>query len=117
MVDLIPAPARCSRNSAGCTSLDGDTALEAGPGTEGVARWLRANVGAATGLPFPERGEGGNRVVLGIAADLPPEGYRVVNDGGPYRIEGGDAAGVFWGAQTFRQLLGPDAFRRAPLRP
>jgi hexosaminidase len=117
MVDLIPAPARCSRNSAGCTSLDGDTALEAGPGTEGVARWLRANVGAATGLPFPERGEGGNRIVLGIAADLPPEGYRVVNDGGPYRIEGGDAAGVFWGAQTFRQLLGPDAFRRAPVRP
>ncbi|NEB79627.1 beta-N-acetylhexosaminidase, partial [Streptomyces sp. SID14478] len=30
-------------------------------------------------------------------------------------IEGGAAAGVFWGAQTLRQLLGPDAYRRAPV--
>ncbi|MFF8426071.1 beta-N-acetylhexosaminidase [Streptomyces sp. NPDC016566] len=116
-VDLIPAPARCSRNTAGRTSLGSGTALEARPGTEGVARWLRATVGAATGLPFPEAGEGADRLVLSIEPDLPPEGYRLVSDGGPYRIQGGGAAGVFWGAQTFRQLLGPDAFRRAPVRP
>ncbi len=30
-------------------------------------------------------------------------------------VRGGGPAGVFWGAQTLRQLLGPDAFRRAPL--
>ncbi|MCI3276390.1 beta-N-acetylhexosaminidase [Streptomyces cylindrosporus] len=117
MVDVIPAPANCTWNSPGYASLDAETALEAGPGTEGVARWLRATLGAATGLPFPETGDAHNRIVLGIDPDLPPEGYRVVNDGGPYRIRGGDAAGVFWGAQTFRQLLGPDAFRRAPVRP
>ncbi|MEU6145152.1 beta-N-acetylhexosaminidase [Streptomyces sp. NPDC047081] len=117
MVDVIPTPAHCTWNSAGYTSLDAGTALEAGPGTEGVARWLRATLGAATGLPFPETGDAHNRIVLDIDPDLPPEGYRVVNDGGPYRIRGGDAAGVFWGAQTFRQLLGPDAFRRAPVRP
>ncbi|MFJ9869637.1 beta-N-acetylhexosaminidase [Streptomyces sp. NPDC101165] len=116
-VDLIPAPARCSRNTAGRTSLGSGTALEARPGTEGVARWLRATVGAATGLPFPEEGEGADRLVLSIEPDLPPEGYRLVGDDGPYRIQGGGAAGVFWGAQTFRQLLGPDAFRRAPVRP
>ncbi|MFJ5967001.1 beta-N-acetylhexosaminidase [Streptomyces sp. NPDC093060] len=116
-VDLIPAPARCSRNTAGRTSLGSGTALEARPGTEGVARWLRATVGAATGLPFPEVGEGADRLVLSIEPDLPPEGYRLVGDDGPYRIQGGSAAGVFWGAQTFRQLLGPDAFRRAPVRP
>nr|WP_261386485.1 beta-N-acetylhexosaminidase [Streptomyces sp. BK340] len=113
----MPAPARCSRNTAGRTSLGSGTALEARPGTEGVARWLRATVGAATGLPFPEAGEGADRLVLSIEPDLPPEGYRLVSDGGPYRIQGGGAAGVFWGAQTFRQLLGPDAFRRAPVRP
>ena len=115
--DLIPAPARCSRNTAGHTSIGAATALEARPGTEGVARWLRATVGAATGLPLPEADGGDDRVVLGIEPDLPPEGYRLVTDGRPARIEGGSAAGVFWGAQTFRQLLGPDAFRRAPLRP
>lgn len=31
------------------------------------------------------------------------------------RIEGGSAAGVFYGAQSLRQLLGADAYRRAPL--
>lgn len=117
IVDLIPAPARCSWNTLGHTCLDSDTALEARPGTEGAARWLRATVGAATGLPFPEGGDGANRLVLSIETDLPPEGYRLVNDDGPYLIQGGSAAGVFWGAQTFRQLLGPDAFRRAPVRP
>ncbi|MEU1404487.1 beta-N-acetylhexosaminidase [Streptomyces sp. NPDC005728] len=114
---MIPAPARCSWNTLGHTCLDSDTALEARPGTEGAARWLRATVGAATGLPFPEGGDGANRLVLSIETDLPPEGYRLVNDDGPYLIQGGSAAGVFWGAQTFRQLLGPDAFRRAPVRP
>ncbi|MFG2941667.1 beta-N-acetylhexosaminidase [Streptomyces sp. NPDC048282] len=113
--DLIPAPARAARNTDGHKYLDRATALDARPGTEGVARWLRATVGAATGLPFPEAGEGANRVVLSIEPDLPPEGYRLVDDDGPYLIQGGDAAGVFWGAQTFRQLLGPGAFRRAPV--
>lgn len=32
-------------------------------------------------------------------------------------ITGGSPAGVFWGAQTLRQLLGPAAFRRAPVHP
>ncbi|MFJ9836381.1 beta-N-acetylhexosaminidase [Streptomyces sp. NPDC101169] len=115
--DLIPAPARCSRNAGGHTSIGAGTGLRAGPGTEGVARWLRATVGAATGLPLPEADGGDDRVELSIEPGLPPEGYRLVTDGLPVRIQGGSAAGVFWGAQTFRQLLGPDAFRRAPLRP
>ncbi|MEU1461029.1 beta-N-acetylhexosaminidase [Streptomyces sp. NPDC005727] len=113
----MPAPARCSRNTAGHTSIGAGTGLQARPGTEGVARWLRATVGAATGLPLPEADDGDDRVVLSIEPDLPPEGYRLVTDGRPARIQGGSAAGVFWGAQTFRQLLGPDAFRGAPLRP
>ncbi|ARP74101.1 beta-N-acetylhexosaminidase [Streptomyces sp. MUSC 125] len=116
-MDLIPAPASIVWNSPGCVNLDGGTALQALPGTEGVARWLRATVGAATGLPLPEAPGRPDRVVLAIDPDLPSEGYRVVLGDRPFRIEGGSAAGVFWGAQTFRQLLGPDAFRRAPVRP
>lgn len=117
MADLVPAPAHCSADTDGRTRIGAGTALEARPGTEGVARWLRATVGAATGLPLPEADGREDRLVLSIEADLPPEGYRLVTDGRPARIQGGSAAGVFWGAQTFRQLLGPDAFRRAPLRP
>ncbi|GGW35578.1 beta-N-acetylhexosaminidase [Streptomyces lucensis JCM 4490] len=117
MVDVIPAPVSTGRSPSGSTRLDAGTALRAGPGTEGVARWLRAALGAATGLPFPEAADRPHRIELGIDPELPPEGYRLVADGHPVRIHGGSAAGVFWGAQTLRQLLGPDAFRRAPVRP
>lgn len=123
MVDVIPKPGSFSWRAPapGDESLDRETRLEARPGTEGVARWLRATVGAATGLPFPDaRGAGGtsgNSIVLSVEPDLAPEAYRIVIDGHTRRIQGGDAAGVFWGAQTFRQLLGADAYRRAPVRP
>ncbi|MBD0743056.1 beta-N-acetylhexosaminidase [Streptomyces sp. CBMA152] len=122
--DLIPAPrsSECRADSPGYFSLDERTSLDAGPGTGGVARWLRAAVGAATGLPLPD-GAGPHAVRLRISADvereLGPEGYRLSTDGSvadvAVLIEGGSAAGVFWGAQTLRQLLGPEAFRRAPV--
>ncbi|UUU22510.1 beta-N-acetylhexosaminidase [Streptomyces sp. DSM 40750] len=115
--ELIPAPGSISWNRPGYGRLDEETRLEAGPGTEGVARWLRATVGSATGYPFPEGGDFAYRLALGIDPELPAEGYRVVIEGADHLIQGGSAAGVFWGAQTFRQLLGPDAFRRAPLDP
>jgi hexosaminidase len=117
--ELIPAPRDLywSLPSPGYESLDAETTIEARPGTEGVARWLRSTLGAATGYPLADGHDTENRIVLGIDPELAPEGYRVVIDGYARRIEGGSAAGVFWGAQTFRQLLGPDAYRRAPVRP
>ncbi|UNO41775.1 beta-N-acetylhexosaminidase [Streptomyces sp. MST-110588] len=143
VTDLVPAPrqARRTRPATGepCV-LDERTVLDAGPGTERVARWLRSAVGAATGLPLapaPAPGatnwtgdhaspqDRGNRVLLRLSPDterqLGPEGYSL-EIGGPEAgpcvvIDGGDEAGLFWGAQTLRQLLGPDAFRRAPVDP
>ncbi|MFI5819048.1 beta-N-acetylhexosaminidase [Streptomyces rishiriensis] len=117
MMDLIPAPRSITRDPRGRGRLDAQTRLEAGPGTEGVARWLRATVGAATGLPLAGPGDGEPRIRLAVDPTLPPEGYRLALGGPDQVIAGGSAAGVFWGAQTLRQLLGPDAFRRAPLRP
>ncbi|MEV0116542.1 beta-N-acetylhexosaminidase [Streptomyces sp. NPDC050844] len=116
--ELIPAPSSSHwvPPTQGLFPLDDETVLHASPGTEGVARWLRDTVGAATGLPFPD-GENDNGIVLRIDPALPDEAYRLVVDGFAIRIEGGSAAGVFWGAQTFRQLLGPEAFRRAPVDP
>ncbi|MEV8014860.1 beta-N-acetylhexosaminidase [Streptomyces sp. NPDC086554] len=115
---LIPAPSSSHwvPPVEGLFPLDDETVLHALPGTEGVARWLRDTVGAATGLPFPDGGND-NGIVLRIDPAMADEAYRLVVDGYVIRIEGGSAAGVFWGAQTFRQLLGPDAFRRAPVAP
>ncbi|WP_190129015.1 beta-N-acetylhexosaminidase [Streptomyces mashuensis] len=129
LLALIPAPTRLTRTpDRGPYVLDAGTAVEARPGTEHVAHWLRSTVGAATGLPFRDAagvagaaGAAGapGRLLLAVDEDvtrgLGPEGYRLVVDGTGVRITGGGPAGVFWGAQTLRQLLGPDAFRRAPV--
>ncbi|MEU9795501.1 beta-N-acetylhexosaminidase [Streptomyces sparsogenes] len=134
---LIPAPRGTHQMLPGALCpLDAETPLTAGPGTEPTARWLRATLGAATGLPLaPGAGhdtgapgtdgapgaDSAGGVFLRISPEverkLGPEGYRLVADGHAVRIDGGGPAGVFWGAQTLRQLLGPDAFRRAPIGP
>ncbi|MFC7974671.1 beta-N-acetylhexosaminidase [Streptomyces cinereoruber] len=121
-MDLIPAPLSAEhRGSApGRVTLDARTVLDAGPGTEGTARRLRADLGAATGLPLPD-GTGERAVRLRISEEVArehgPEGYRLTTGapGAAVLVEGGGPAGVFWGAQTLRQLLGPDAYRRAPV--
>ncbi|MER5985284.1 beta-N-acetylhexosaminidase [Streptomyces sp. NPDC001787] len=137
-MDLIPAP----RNTRGAGrpgfAPDRDTTITAAPGTENTARWLRTTLGAAFGLPLSPRAgtttgprsapgpdsapgaenttRAGNTVELLIDPDLESEGYRLsIDPGHGIRITGGSAAGVFWGAQTLRQLLGPEAFRRAPV--
>ncbi|MEV5159616.1 beta-N-acetylhexosaminidase [Streptomyces sp. NPDC053728] len=121
MHHLIPAPVHTGGEDRGEFLLDAATTLTAGPGTDGTERWLRTTLGAAFGLPLAppavgSEGEAANTVELRIDPGLEPEGYRLgVSSARGLRITGGDAAGVFWGAQTLRQLLGPDAFRRAPV--
>ncbi|NWF30128.1 beta-N-acetylhexosaminidase [Streptomyces sp. PKU-EA00015] len=122
--NLVPAPlvAECRAGSPGCLSLDERTTVDARPGAEGVARRLRAMLGPATGLPLAD-GSGPHSILLRASADVEreygPEGYRLSTDRSAedvaVLVEGGSAAGVFWGVQTLRQLLGPDAFRRAPV--
>ncbi|MFG2256005.1 beta-N-acetylhexosaminidase [Streptomyces mirabilis] len=119
MNDVIPAP-RAVEGPMRCgVELDAETTLWAAPGTDTTERWLRATLGAALGLPLrPGPQDARNAVRLLLDDTLEPEEYKlsVVANWG-IEIRGGGAAGVFWGAQTLRQLLGPDAFRRAPVRP
>ncbi|GGQ30549.1 beta-N-acetylhexosaminidase [Streptomyces roseolilacinus] len=133
-MDLIPAPASHTPDPGRPGAvLDTRTVLRAAPGTQTAERWLRATLGAAFALPLhpappadappatpspatppPPRGA---VVRLRLDGALGPEAYRLTVADGTVDITGGDPAGVFWGAQTLRQLLGPDAHRRAPVRP
>ncbi|MEW2139005.1 beta-N-acetylhexosaminidase [Streptomyces sp. NPDC005409] len=120
-MDLIPAPRLAVLDEDGLRYAFGpEPALATGPGTQGVARLLRRDLGAATGwsLPVaapgaaadlrlrldPERGEG-----------LGPESYGITVDAAGVELTGASEAGLFWAFQTLRQLLGPDAYRKAPL--
>ncbi|MEU2271735.1 beta-N-acetylhexosaminidase [Streptomyces olindensis] len=118
MTELIPAP-RSVVAGEGELRLTAHSRLHAGTGTEGVGHWLRTVLRDATGLPLREGREpddaGGDGVRLRLDAGLGAEEYRLVSDRDGVLIEGGGPAGAFWGAQTLRQLLGPDAYRRAPL--
>ncbi|WP_267245255.1 beta-N-acetylhexosaminidase [Streptomyces sp. PR69] len=127
-MDLIPAPAHIDGPYGPYDNphhgphgvafpVNARTALAAAPGTDRTARWLRGVLGGALALELPPGTPGAaDTVTLRLDPGLPPEGYRLTVAEG-VEIAGGDPAGVFWGAQTLRQLLGPDAFRRAPLRP
>ncbi|WP_089106699.1 beta-N-acetylhexosaminidase [Streptomyces hyaluromycini] len=115
-MDLIPAPRSVVAGSDE-VRLTAHSQLYAGPGTEGVGRWLRTVLWAAAGLPLREGRElddtDGDGIGLLLDPRLGPEEYRLVSDPAGVLIEGGSAAGVFWGAQTLRQLLGPAAYRKA----
>ncbi|MFI9755893.1 beta-N-acetylhexosaminidase [Streptomyces collinus] len=118
MTELVPKP-RSVAAATGEVRLTAHSRLHAGTGTESVGHWLSAALRQATGLPLREARDrdeaAGDGIGLRIDPALGPEEYRLVSDGNGVLIEGGSAAGVFWGAQTLRQLLGPDAYRRAPL--
>ncbi|MFF4187778.1 beta-N-acetylhexosaminidase [Streptomyces sp. NPDC001691] len=120
---LIPHPHTYRPAGPNRRPLSPRTTLHTAPGTEALARLVRETVGAATGFGLPDGDAGPDSVVLRISAEVGerhgPEGYRLSTDGSvedvAALIEGGTAAGVFRGMQTLRQLLGPDAFRRAPV--
>ncbi|MFE6481363.1 beta-N-acetylhexosaminidase [Streptomyces sp. NPDC057757] len=119
-MDLIPRPGRTTEEGAGFFELRPRVRLVAGEGTARTERWLRGTLGAATGLSLPPGGAGDEDVIRldidpEVTADLGEEGYRLAVTPSGVHLSGGGPAGLFWGAQTLRQLLGPDAFRRAPL--
>ncbi|MQY15766.1 Beta-hexosaminidase [Streptomyces sp. RB5] len=117
---LIPAPRHTAALSDSHFVLGRGTTLAAGPGTDGTERWLRTELGAATGLPLPPgRGEHGDVIRLALdtalGRELGEEGYRVGVTPHGVELTGGGPAGLFWAAQTLRQLFGPEIYRRAPL--
>ncbi|MFF0289177.1 beta-N-acetylhexosaminidase [Streptomyces sp. NPDC005262] len=116
-MELIPAPVSVGDQGRCGFLMDRATTITGQDGTESTERWLRSTLGAAFGLSLPPGVEGkDNTVLLRIDPALEPEGYRLsTGTGQSLVITGGSSAGVFWGAQTLRQLLGPEAFRRAPV--
>jgi hexosaminidase len=121
---LVPAPRRALPTAPGrAPVLDADTTIEEPPGTTAAARWLRGTLGPALGLPLPPHHPGSpsrTRVRLALVPDLAgelggPEGYRLDSTAHSVTLTAAAEPGLLHAAQTLRQLLGPEAFRRAPV--
>lgn len=119
LVDLVPVPRAVDGPKRCGVVIDENTTVWAAPGTEGTERWLRATLGAAFGVPLRPGPQGvRDSVQLCLDDTMEPEAYKLsVLATWGIEIRGGSPAGVFWGAQTLRQLLGRHAFRRTPVRP
>ncbi|MBB4920026.1 beta-N-acetylhexosaminidase [Streptosporangium saharense] len=112
---LVPAPSTV-RPGSGTFVLTPETALDAPRELTAVAAWLRATLGPPTGCALlPPEEPGQQRLTLALDPGLGTEAYRLRVTASGVWITGGDAAGVFYGAQAFRQLLPPAVLRRAPV--
>ncbi len=114
---LLPRPSEMSADTRPGLVLTPSTRINADHAAHGTEAWLRAELGAATGLPLLHGKDQNAQLRLSVdtAAGLGPEGYRLAIHEGEALIVGHDSAGVFYGAQTLRQLLPAAAYRRAPL--
>jgi len=108
---LTPLP-RVARLGDGEFHFSNQSAIDADPGLEGVASWLRGAVGPATGLVLPPGGEGAD-IRLRVDSSVPAEGFRLEISTTTVTVSGADSAGVFYGCQALRQLMPPATYRRA----
>jgi hexosaminidase len=100
--DVIPVPAHVRPVPAAAFTIGEGTAVCAGPGAEQLAVVLRA----ATGHPLPVRPDDGQiRLSLDEDGDHGEEGYTLTVAADGVSVRAGTPAGLFWAAQTLRQLL------------
>jgi hexosaminidase len=132
---LLPRPVSITA-STGEFTLDASTRISAPAALGGVVAWLQGALRPATGLPLrdsvvEEGGAGSSEgsgdasgevsdvsagtIVLALSASLPAEAYRLTVSTAGIRVDGGDAAGVFYGCQALRQLLPSEIYRSAPV--
>lgn len=106
---IIPAPVHI-RSGEGAFTLTSSTKLLLSGDTAGAAKLLRASLSPATGLKLPITRQAGDdtielRTDAALGRKLGREAYRLRVDGNRVVITGGSSAGLFYGVQTFRQLL------------
>ena len=93
----------------GKVAISGDTVVE-GPGG---AAFTAANLARALGLKQSGRGRSRIRLSLVSASAISnPEGYHLRSAGNEVLIEASDPRGLFYGAQTLRQLMVGDKTSR-----
>ncbi|MFI6322368.1 beta-N-acetylhexosaminidase [Nonomuraea sp. NPDC050556] len=102
----LPRPARLTTEPGDPFVPSAGTPITAPPSLGKAAAWLRGVL-----MPVLPPGSSAGAIAFSHDPGLGPEAYRLAVRAEGVRIEAGDAAGAFYGAQTLRQLLPPAAFR------
>ena len=108
---IIPRPARLLPRN-GEFRLNSGTRVVADAGTRTEGEWLAAVLGCPVSVGAPRDGAVALRLDPSLAR-LGREGYVLEVTPQRVSVRGSTAAGVFYGAQTLRQLLPPAAFSAA----
>lgn len=114
---IVPLPAAMERRNRDFV-LDPNTRIVVSPASRAVGERLREALRAGTGYSLDLANRGRNAIVLAIdpkLGRLGPEGYTLDVSADVVNIRAAGEAGLFYGAQTLRQLLPPDTLRNAPL--
>jgi hexosaminidase len=118
LAGLLPRPVSV-RPLPGHFLLTWPLPVVAGPGAAAAAAAISR---ALSRLPWPQNqaqagdpGRPDRQIAVGLAADLPAEGYRLTIGPDNLTIAAGGEAGAFYAVQTVRQLLPEQAWRGAPV--
>ncbi len=104
---LVPLPVSATYGTESFT-INEKTTIFCTKETKREARKLQQMLNPATGYPLKlaRKGESNSiRLSIDKRAELPAEGYLLHADSRGISITGADAAGLYWGMQTLRQLL------------
>ena len=115
-VAIIPQP-KAVEEKKGAFLLDGKTAVVARcPEFAETAADFRADMALSTGFNLPARRSWfGKAIILKHKASIPEEGYQLRVTRRKVVIKASDAAGAFYGLQTFRQLLPGAIYAKEPV--
>jgi len=116
---LVPWPAHVNIKEGSFTLNASTTVVAQGREAGENASYLRQSLRFA-GLPLKSASKSStNAIVLRIVKPdgaLGAEGYRLTVDSSEVYIEAATSAGLFYGIQTFRQMLPPSAFGTTPVQ-
>lgn len=119
MTSVIPRPVEVRKNPKANFRLAPETVIEASGPAAPVGEYLAELLRPATGfaLPVEESAEGRPAIKLGLVSDpeVSGEAYRLDVGAAGISLAATQAAGLFSGVQTLRQLLPADIERAQPV--